>query len=430
MTTQAGPVATDSATTTSPRTVVEEQAPSGGLRTFASLRYRDYRLLWFSTLFSSSGQWIQQVSIGWLTYALTGSPFLLGMVNGLRSLPLLVLGPFGGVAADRIDRKRLMLSTQIFLMTVTAIFATIIATGHAAVWNIIAFSLLTGVAWAFNMPVRQSIVPNLVPRSALMNALALNSAGFNVTRIVGPSLAGLLIAGVGIAGNFYLQAMAYVGVTMMVWQMHIPDREGNATRDVSVRRNLAEGARYVWRHPTLRAQMTLALVPVVVALPYISLMPVFAKDVLDLGPGGFGLLMAAPGVGAVAGTLTIASAGDIKRKGLLLFGSLLALGVTLVLFSQSRSVPLSLGLLVLVGMFQMCYMTTNQTLLQITTPDELRGRVMGIYMLNQGLLPAGSLFAGILADLWGAPLAVTVMGGAVLLLAGIGFARLPTMRAL
>ncbi len=430
MTTQAEPALSDPTTATSPRTVVEEQVPSGGLRTFASLRYRDYRLLWFSTLFSSSGQWIQQVSIGWLTYALTGSPFLLGMVNGLRSLPLLILGPFGGVAADRIDRKRLMLSTQIFLMTVTAIFATIIATGHAAVWNIILFSLLTGVAWAFNMPVRQSVVPNLVPRSALMNALALNSAGFNVTRIIGPSLAGLLIAAVGIAGNFYLQALAYVGVTMMVWQMHIPARESAAARDVSVGRNLAEGARYVWRHPTLRAQMTLALVPVVVALPYISLMPVFAKDVLGLGPGGFGLLMAAPGLGAVVGTLTIASAGDIKRKGLLLFGSLIALGVTLVLFSQSRSVPLSLGLLVLVGMFQMCYMTTNQTLLQITTPDELRGRVMGIYMLNQGLLPAGSLFAGVLADLWGAPLAVTVMGAAVLILAGIGFVRLPSMRAL
>jgi predicted MFS family arabinose efflux permease len=289
--------------------------------------------------------------------------------------------------------------------------------------------LLTGVAWAFNMPVRQSVVPNLVPRSALMNALALNSAGFNVTRIVGPSLAGLLIAAIGIAGNFYLQAMAYVGVTMMVWQMNIPPMESTA-RDVSVRRNLAEGARYVWRHPTLRAQMTLALVPVVIALPYISLMPVFAKDVLGLGPGGFGLLMAAPGVGAVIGTLTIASAGDIKRKGLLLFGSLIALGISLVLFSQSRSFPLSMALLVFVGMFQMCYMTTNQTLLQITAPDELRGRVMGIYMLNQGLLPAGSLFAGVLADLWGAPLAVTVMGSVVLLLAGIAFIRLPTMRAL
>jgi len=310
-------------------------ARRGRLTTFDSLRYRDYRLLWIGTLFSSSGQWIQQVSIGWLTYALTGSPFLLGVVNGLRSVPLLVLGPFGGVAADRLDRKRLMLVTQLFLMTVTAVFATVIFTGHAHVWNIALFSLLTGVAWAFNMPVRQSVVPKLVPRESLMNAMALNSAGFNVTRIVGPSLAGLLIAAVGIGGNFTLQALAYLGVAAMVWQMHVPAHEHTGPA-VSVRQNLAEGARYVWHHPTLRAQMTLALVPVVVALPYTSLMPVIAKDVLHLGPGGFGLLMAAPGLGAVIGTLTIASLGNVRRKGVLMFGALFALGVTLVLLALSR----------------------------------------------------------------------------------------------
>jgi MFS family permease len=429
MTTRTSQVATEQATAAQARPSIEQSAPPR-FRTFASLHYRDYRLLWFGTLFSSSGLWIQQVSIGWLTYALTGSPFLLGVVNGLRSVPLLVLAPFGGVAADRFDRKQLMLVTQLFLMTVTAIFATIIFTGHAHVWNIAVFSLLTGVAWAFNMPVRQSIVPSLVPKSALMNAMALNSTGFNMTRIVGPSLAGLLIAGIGIAGNFYLQAMAYVGVAMMVWQMHIPPSANTKARDVSVTQNLKEGARYVWQHPTLRAQMTLALVPVIVALPYISLMPVFAQDVLNLGPGGFGLLMAAPGVGAVIGTLTIASRKDIRRKGLFLFGSLVALAISLILFALSHSFPLSLGLLVLVGAFQMCYMTTNQTLLQLTTPDELRGRVMGIYMLNQGLLPLGSLLAGALAGFWGAPLAVTIMGASVLVLAGAAFLRLPAMRDL
>ena len=411
------------------RAVEQAPRPRSGIQTLSSLRHRDYRLLWMGTLFSSSGQWIQQVSIGWLTYQVTGSPFMLGAVNGMRSVPLLLLGPFGGVAADRLDRKRLMLTTQLFLMTVTAIFATIIFTGHAHVWNITAFALLTGVAWAFNMPVRQSIVPHLVPREDLMNAVALNSAGFNVTRIIGPSLAGLLIAGIGIAGNFYLQALAYVGVAAMVWQMNIPAIP-SASRDVSVGRNLAEGARYVWRHPTLRTQMALALIPVVVAMPYVSLMPVFAKDVLDVGAGGFGMLMAAPGIGALAGTLTIASLGDVRRKGFLLFGSLLALGVMLVLFALSRSFPLSLALLVLVGAFQMTYMTTNQTVLQVSTPDEFRGRVMGIYMLNQGLLPLGSLFAGVVADLWSAPLAVTVMGAAVLLLSGSAFTFMPSMRRL
>ncbi|MFN8558965.1 MAG: MFS transporter, partial [Dehalococcoidia bacterium] len=235
---------------------VEEQRP--GFQTFASLRHRDYRLLWFGTLFSSSGQWIQQVSIGWLTYQVTGSPLLLGAVNGFRSLPLLFLAPFGGVAADRLDRKRLMLTTQLFQMTVTAIFATVVITGNAHVWNIILYTLATGVAWAFNMPVRQSIVPQLVPRADLMNAVALNSMGFNTTRIVGPSLAGLLIAAVGIAGNFYLQATAYVGVACMIWLMNVPERT-TAPSKVSVGRNLQEGALYVWRHPTLRNQMALAL---------------------------------------------------------------------------------------------------------------------------------------------------------------------------
>jgi MFS family permease len=402
----------------------------GRVGTFASLRYREYRLLWIGTLFSSSGQWIQQVSLGWLTYTLTGSPFLLGAINGLRALPLLFLGPFGGVAADRLDRKRLMLSTQLFLMAITAVFATVVFTGHAQVWNVALFTLLTGVAWAFNMPVRQSVVPNLVPRSALMNAMALNSAGFNITRIVGPSLAGLLIATVGIAGNFSLQALAYLGVAAMVWQMHIPPRESTAARAVSVRSNLAEGASFVWRHPTLRAQMTLALVPVVIALPYVALMPIFAKDVLHLGPGGFGILMAAPGVGAVIGTLSIASLGNVQRKGLLLFAALMGLGVTLVLFAMSRSFPLSVALLVLAGGFQMTYMTTNQTLVQLSTPDVFRGRVMGIYMLNQGLLPLGSLLAGTLADVWSAPLAVTLMGSAVVVLGGLAFFRMPAMRSL
>jgi MFS family permease len=401
--------------------------PSSRVSTFSSLRYRDYRLLWFSTLCSSSGQWIQQTSIGWLTYQVTGSPFLLGAVNGLQSLPLLFLAPIGGVLADRLERRRLMLSTQLSLVLLTASFATLVLAGYAQVWNIILFTLLTGVAWAFNMPVRQSVIPDLVPRRDLMNAIALSSAGYNVTRIVGPSLAGLLIVAISVAGNFYLQSFAYVGVALMVWRMYVPSRP-LAGPQVSIQSNLLAGARYVWRHPALRAQMSLALVPVVIALPYVSLLPVFAQDVLHVGPGGFGLMMAAPGIGAVIGTLTLASVGNVRRKGLLLFASLTALAIALILFAESRSFPLSLGLLMLIGGFQMTYLTTNQTLLQLTIPDEFRGRVMGIYMLNQGLVPAGSLITGTLADLWSAPLAIIVMASAVLVLCALAFAFLPSMR--
>lgn len=397
------------------------------LQTFSVLRHRDYRLLWFGTLFSTSGLWIQQLSIGWLTYDVTGSAFLLGMVNGLRSLPLLVLAPFGGVAADRTDRKRLLLFTQLFLMALTAVFATVILVGQARVWNIVVFTLLTGVAWAFNMPVRQSIVPNVVPREDLPTAIALNSVGLNITRIVGPSIGGLLIAGVGISGNFYLQSLAYVGVATMVWLANIPPVKGRS-RETSVGRNLVEGARYVWHHPVLRAQMALALIPVLIAMPYISLMPIFAKDVLRVGPEGFGAMMAAPGVGALVGTLTIAALGNVQRRGLILFVSLFALGLSISLFSQSQSFALSLVLLALSGGFQMTYWTTNQTLIHVTTRDEFRGRVMGIYMLDQGLQPLGSLFAGAMAEVVGAPLTLLGMGGAVVLLSLVAFLALPAMR--
>ncbi|MSQ09353.1 MAG: MFS transporter [Dehalococcoidia bacterium] len=396
-------------------------------RTFWSLHHRNYRLLWFGSLFSSSGMWIQQVSIGWLTYQTTGSAFLLGAVNGFRSLPLLILGPFGGVAADRLDRKKLMFVTQMFLMTVTAAFATVVFLDYARVWNIILFSLLTGVGWAFNMPVRQSMVGEFVPRSDLQNAIALNSVGFNMTRIIGPSVSGLLIAGVGIAGNFYLQAAMYIGVAAMVWQMTV-NTERRSTKDESILRNLADGARYVWNNRPLRLQMTVALLPPLLALPYVSLMPIFATDVLGQHEIGFGLLMAAPGVGAVVGTLMIASARDVKRRGLLVFICLIGLGGSLAAFSQSQWFGVSLCLLVLVGAFQMVYMSTNQMMLQMKTPSEYRGRVMGIYMLNQGLMPLGSLFAGTLAQFRGAPFTVAVMGLSVVVLSVVALFTMGTVR--
>ncbi|MQA00797.1 MAG: MFS transporter [Dehalococcoidia bacterium] len=426
----ASPPDTAAAEQAAERIVVDHtvSAPEkGGIKTFRSLRHRNYRLLWFGTLFSSSGQWIQQATLGWLVYDMTGSGVLLGAVNGVRSLPLLALGPFGGVAADRFDKKYLMLSTQVFLMLTTALFATLIVTGLIEVWHIFVFSAFTGIGWAFNMPVRQSIVPNVVPREDMMNAMALNSAGFNITRIVGPALAGLMIAKIGPGENFYVQALAYLGVAATVVQLRLPEI-ASAGKSSSVLANLSEGAKYVWGHPTLRTQMALALIPVVIALPYIALLPILAKDTLGQGPGGFGMLMAAPGLGAVAATLVIASLANVERKGLLLFGAVFLLGLSLVLVGLSRSFPLTLLLLVLVGATQMAYMTTNQTVLQLTTPDVYRGRVMGIYMLNQGLLPLGALFAGGLADLFSAPVAFCVMGATVSILAVVFFVRAPSIR--
>jgi MFS transporter, DHA1 family, staphyloferrin A biosynthesis exporter len=365
-------------------------------------------LLWIGSMFSGTGMWVQQATIGWVTYDLTGSPFLLGVVNGARSVPALLLGPFGGVAADRFDRKTVMLTSQVSNVLLNFGFAVLIATGYLQVWHLFAFALLSGVSWAFNMPVRTSIIPGLVPRADLMNALALNSAGFNFARVFGPAVAGILIAVTGPAENFFLQSAAYLMVTILVLQIRFPASAGRPRGSVAA--NLQEGAAFIWKNPALRAQMAIGLVPSMIAMPYSALLPIFAADVLHVGPEGFGLLMAAPGLGAVVGTLSLASLPNLERKGLLLLGSLLSFGVLLVLLALSRSFALDLLLLVAIGAAQMASITTNQTLVQLLVPDELRGRVMGVYMLNQGLYPLGSLFAGALADVLGAPPAVAIMG--------------------
>jgi len=407
--------------------VALEEEAARGLGTFRSLRYRDYRLLWTGTVLGSAGQWIQQATVPWLAYDLTGSGFLLGAVNAVRSGPLLILGPLGGVAADRIDRKRLLLSSETLLVLATAAMAAVIFAGALEVWHLFAFSLVSGVAWALNNPARQSILPNLVPKNDLMNAVALNSAGFNSMRVFGPSLGGFLLLRFGAGENFFLQSIAYVGVATMVLLMVVP-RLPRATT-VSIRENLVDGAEYVWRHPMLRAQMMLGLVPMVVGMPYMTLLPIFAKDVLHANEAIYGLFLSSVGVGAVIGTLALASLGNLQAKGKVLLGAIFALGVIIILFSLSRSLPLSLLLLVMSGAAQMAYLTTNMTMIQLTVEDEMRGRVLGLYMLNQGLLPLGALGAGILADLTSAPTAAMIQGALVCAFVLVFAVQMKSLRA-
>jgi MFS transporter, DHA1 family, staphyloferrin A biosynthesis exporter len=400
----------------------------GGISTFRSLRHRNYRLLWIGTLFSSGGLWLQQVTINHLAFALTGSSFAVGLASGARSVPLLFLGPVGGVMADRYDRKRLMLLTQVLQMLATLVFAIVIIGGWVQMWHLIAFGLVSGVAWSLNMPVRQSVVPAVVPREDMMNAMALNSAGFNITRIIGPALAGLMIATIGPGENFLVQSVAYGCVAITVAQLTLPPMRSSARAAGSVRANLAEGARYVWHHATLRTQMILAFVPVVIALPYIAILPQFNQVNMGGDATTFGLMMAAPGLGAVVATLVLASLGNFGHKGFLLLGAVFALGLSLIGLAVAPNLWVALPMLVVVGAAQMAYMTTNQTILQLSIPDEYRGRVMGIWMLNQGLLPLGALFAGTLADLLGAPAALSIMGGLVAVMAVFFLLRVRSIR--
>jgi MFS family permease len=249
-------------------------------------------------------------------------------------------------------------------------------------------------------------------------------------KVIGPALGGGLIAWFGAAENFFLQAIAYTGVLVMIYWMHIPAQKIESKRK-SAMANLKEGFAYVWSTPAVLALMTLAYVPRIFAVPYQILMPVFQKDVLQIGPEGLGLLMAAPGVGAVIAVLTLASFGSrVKRQGLLLVGSIIVLGGFLVLFSQITWFPLALVMLVVVGVFQMLFLASTATILQMMVPDELRGRVLSLYMLDRGFMPLGALFAGTAAHFIGAPLTVAVMGAIVILLTLIVAWLVPAIRTL
>jgi MFS transporter, DHA1 family, staphyloferrin A biosynthesis exporter len=402
--------------------------PRSRLRTFSSLRHPDFRYLWVGTLLMSGGQWIQQVTLGWLLYDLTGSAVLLGLLNGLRALPFLIASPIAGVAADRMDRKKLILVTQYVLFTTTMGMGVLVGVGFLQVWHLFVFTVITGITWAFVDPVRQTLVPALVPREDLMNAVALNSAAFNFTKIIGPSLGGALIVVSGAAGNFFVQSLAYLGVLVSIYWMTIPPTPAEA-RQSSAMANLKEGLVYVWSNPSVFALMATALVPRIFAVPYQTLMPVFQKDVLNVGPEGLGILLAAPGLGAMLAGLMLATlANRVRRQGVLMLVSLVSLGVVMSLFSQTNSFPLAILALVAVGGCQVFYMATTNTMLQVIVPDHLRGRVMSIYALDRGLMPVGALMAGVSAHVIGAPATVSYMGLVVILLAILVAWRAPVVR--
>lgn len=425
-----------------PAVAEAEARPAGGrgfrLSTFTSLRYRDYRLLFFSIMFTSAGQWMEQIALSWLAYEMTDSPFMLGAINGMRAIPFLVLGPWAGVAADRMDRKKLMVLSQGYVMVLTGLMTVLIISGLLEVWHLFAFTLLNGAGWSFTQPVRQTLIPNLVPRKDLMNAVALQSAAFNSTRVLGPTAAGIILASLGAEGVFAIKTGLYVFIIGLLVLIHVP---ALPARDMSksAGHELMEGFRYIWKNEVVFWLILLALIPMLFAMPFQTLMPVFARDVLDVGPQGFGILVSASGVGALAGTLTVASLSGFQRKGLLLLGSGTGLGIALVLFAQSSAwmaareliiLPVALLVLVFVGGFQMTYMSMTNTLLHMNITDEVRGRVMSIYMLDHGLTPLGSLFAGTMASLFSAPLAVTVMGLSCVGLAAVALVRVPRIRTL
>ena len=379
-----------------------------------ALRHRNYRLFFFGQGTSLVGTWITRVATSWLVYRLTGSAALLGVVGFAGQVPTFLLGPFAGVWVDRLDRYRVLVATQVLAMLQSGALAALALTGVIRIGHVVALSVFQGLINAFDTPARQSYVVEMVEGPVdLSNAIALNSSMVNGARLIGPSIAGVLVAAVGEGWCFLLDALSYVAVIASLRLMHVA-RRARVTGETRVLEDLRAGFRYAFGFRPIRAALLLLAVVSLTGMPYTVLMPVVAAEVLHGGPNTLGLLMAATGVGALGGALYLAAA---------------VFGVGLTAFSLSRALPLSLALLVVVGAGFMVQMAATNTVLQTIVRDELRGRVMAFYaMAIMGTAPFGSLLAGVLAAHIGAPWTIAG-GGACCVLGALGFARvLPALR--
>jgi MFS family permease len=383
----------------------------GRLQTFSALRNKDYRYLWISSAFISAGNQVQQIAMGWLVLQLTQSPFWVGTVLGIRALPILLLGPLAGVAIDRLDRKKLFLAAQLVLVITAFLFALDVQLGRVTVLHALIFSFLLGLDASLSNPVRQALIVNTVPREDLTNAIALNNSASGVVQSVAPLISGLLIAVLGVSGNFFVQSAAYLAVFCIILPMRTPYREGTAER-TSVGRNFIEGIRHI------RSDLTLLLLIVLVFIPSLfihstqNLLAVFAVDVLQGGPLTLGLLGACMGVGSLAATLLIASLGNFQARGILNMGSIILVTVALTFFGLSSHLGLSLVLIGIMGFFNTGFRLANNALVQSRIPDALRGRITSIYVMDHGFQPVGSLLLGFLAldGVMGAQKAVVLAG--------------------
>ena len=386
------------------------------LAAFSSLRHRNFRLFLSGQVLSQCGSWIQTVAHGWLVLTLTNSPFVLGLVTTLGSLPILLFTLYGGVIADQVNKRRFIMLLQAGMLLEALTLGVLTQLGLITVPWVMVLAAFFGLLVAFEVPARQAFVMDLVGKADLMNAIALNSSAFNVSRVVGPVIAGAVIAAIGIAACFFLNALSFVAVLATLAYMRLPPAAPAAER-IDVAEAFREGFRYVSRERWPRTLVLLTATLSVFGFSFLVMLPVFARDVLGVGAGGYGALLAAVGVGATGAALGIAAFGSRVRQGRTSVGSAAVLGGSLVGLALVPWLPLTLLLCVLAGCAMASAGITTNTLLQRLSPDHLRGRVMGFYsFLALGMAPFGSLQAGWVAEHFGVRTSFAV-GGALCVLA-------------
>ncbi len=398
---------------------------------FRALRHRNFRLFLGGQAISVTGTWMQQVGLGWLVYRLTRSALMLGLVGFASQIPSLFIAPFTGVWVDRWSRHRIVIGTQVLSMLQALTLALLVLTGVIRVWHVLVLGAFLGLVNAVDIPARQAFLVQMVGgREDLANAIALNSSTFNAARLVGPSIAGFLIARLGEGIVFLLNGVSYVAVILALLAMKIPPPAAAPGRGSSAWRTLMEGIGYVAASAPIRTILFLLGLVSLVGVPFTVLMPVFAAEVLHGGAHTLGFLMGAIGVGALAGALSLAARKTVRGLGRLIGVGVAVFGASLVAFSLSRDLRLSLVLLFLCGYGMMVHTASSNTILQTIVEDDKRGRVMSFYAAAfMGTLPLGSLFAGALAGRIGATRTVLI-GGLGCLAAAVAFARnLPALRA-
>lgn len=400
--------------------------------TFASLRHRDFLLLWLSNLCNASASWFQQITIPWVVWEISGSPFLVGVSAGMRSLPFLMIGPMAGVLADRIDRRKMVLVVQSALAVVVLAFALGVhlgyVTGGIGIVYAMVFTFITGVLHSLIQPVRQAMVANTVPREDLWNAIALNSIAGNVARVVGPGLGGVLIAWLGPAINFYIEGVFYILMAAAIIPISLPYREAITATRTSMIANLKQGFSYVVTEQRVLRLLLVACVSDILIAPIIHLMPVIADDILGRGSEVYGFLVLATGIGGIIATISFASLGGAFRKGSVGLIALILLAGSAILLGVSTWLWVSLAAMFGLGFFRLVFKINNNTLVQSTIPDGLRGRVMAIYHLDHGITPLASMTLGLLAEFWAANLVVMLVGLVSLVLALYAFLAFPDIR--
>ncbi|UCH81595.1 MAG: MFS transporter [Nitrospiraceae bacterium] len=381
-----------------------------------SLRHRNFRMFWFGQLISLTGTWMHQAAQGWLVFQLTESPFFLGLAGTAASSPILLFTLAGGVMADRHPKRYILLSAHILLMILALILTVLVVTDTVNVWFVLALAFMIGTVHAFEIPARQSIIIEMVGKESLLNAIALNSSAFHAARMIGPAIAGFIIGSIGLGYCFFLNSLSFLAIITALLKMRFKPEDEKHSSSHDIKKSFREGLKYIFHNPDVYTILIAVGIISFFGFPYISFLPVYAEVILKVGATGLGMLMGCAGAGAFTGAIMLAARGDASRKGMIMAAAGVTYASSLLIFAQSTSLWLSYGMLYLVGVSGVNMIATANSIIQLSVPDALRGRVMSSFTaMFLGMAPLGNFTVGTLAHYTGTQNALAAAAGFCLL---------------